>query len=234
MVLYRFSLTALSGWCPKMVGQQCCTGDQIIFDHSITNAIGSTWSIGAMWQVGAAGALQAGRPAQGEVLSTKLQQKADKIPTSHMKSASLLNTCITSLSEQQKSPVFHLKLHLVVEGLPVQTKAALCRVGLNFVSEGNYAGPPAMRCDFSVDGQRALIGWDWNVLTAWGDVDMETTWAPAMAPGATELEIPIVFTGSWRTQRERYSADCVKFALLQICLKWNPRENADLPKRKIT
>lgn len=71
-----------------MVGQQCCMGDQIIFDHSINNAIGSIWSIGAVRQIGAAGALQAGGPAQSEVVSTKLQRKEDKTPTSHMKSVS--------------------------------------------------------------------------------------------------------------------------------------------------
>lgn len=164
-------------------------GDQIIFDGAINNAIGSIWSIRTMWQVSAAGALQAGRPAQGEVLSTILQQKADK-------------TRVISLLEQQKSLIFYLELHLVVERLPVQTKVTLCWVELNFVREVDHTGPPALCCDFSADGQRALTGWDWNVVAAWGDVDMETTWATAMAPGATKLEIPIVFTGSWRTQRE--------------------------------
>ena len=66
-----------------MVGPQSCLGDQIIFDHSISNSIASTWSIGAMWQIGAAGALQAGRPAQRAVLSTKLQQKASRTPVTH-------------------------------------------------------------------------------------------------------------------------------------------------------
>lgn len=61
-----------------MVGQQCCAGDHIIFDHSINNSVDSAWAVGAMRQIGAAGALQAGRPAQGEVPSTKLQQTADK------------------------------------------------------------------------------------------------------------------------------------------------------------
>lgn len=129
-------------------------GDQIVFDHSIDNAIGSTWSIGAMCQIGAAGALQAGRPAQGEVFSTNLQPKADKTP----KSASSPNTCIVSLYERQKSVASYLKLHLVVEGLPVQTKVRLCRADRGFVREVNYAGAPALRRDFSSDGQRALIG----------------------------------------------------------------------------
>lgn len=107
-----------------MVGQQCCAGDHIIFDRSINNSIDSAWAVGAMRQIGAAGALQAGRPAQGEVPSTKL------------------------------------KLHLVVERLPVQTKVTFCCVDLICVREGNYAGPPALRSDFSANGQRALIGCD--------------------------------------------------------------------------
>lgn len=62
-----------------MVGQQSCAGDHIIFDRSISNSIDSAWAVGAMRQIGAAGALQAGRPAQGEGPSTKLK------PTSQMK-----------------------------------------------------------------------------------------------------------------------------------------------------
>lgn len=173
LVLYRFSLTALSGRSIKVVGQQCCLGDQIIFDRSINNAIGSICSIGPMWQIGATGALQAGGPAKGEVLSTKLQQKKQTNPQHHTWNQCLNFTRVISLSEQQKPPIFYLKLHLVVERLPVQTKVTLCRVDLNFISEVNYTGPPALRCDFSTDGQRPLIGWDWNVAAAWGDVDME-------------------------------------------------------------
>lgn len=68
-----------------MVGQQCCAGDHIIFDRSINNSIDSAWAVGAMRQIGAAGALQAGRPAQGEGPSTKLNKEQTKTPTSQMK-----------------------------------------------------------------------------------------------------------------------------------------------------
>lgn len=85
------------------------------------------------------------------------------------------NTRIVSLSEQQKPAIFYLKPHLVEKWLPEQTKAALRRVELIYVGEVNYTVLPALRWDFSTDGQRALIGREWNAFTAWPDVDIEST-----------------------------------------------------------
>lgn len=89
MCLYRRALTAVSGKSIKIVGWQYFMGDQIIFDHSVDNAVFPFRSVMGMWQIGAAGALQAGGPAQCEVLSSKLQQREGKIL--HMRTPALLH-----------------------------------------------------------------------------------------------------------------------------------------------
>lgn len=138
-------------------------------------------------------------------------------------------TCIISLSGQQKSAIFHLELQLVEKRLPVQTKVTLRWVELVSVREGHHAGAPALRRDFSTDGQRALIGWDCDAITARGDVDTESAWAAAVAPGATKLEIPIIFTGGWRTQTQ------IRHRLSQVWCRitgiWNKIYNL-LPLKK--
>lgn len=39
MCLYRFALTAVSGVCFEIVGQQYFMGDQIVFDPSVDDAV---------------------------------------------------------------------------------------------------------------------------------------------------------------------------------------------------
>lgn len=78
MCFYSSALTAVSGVCFEIVGQQYFIGDQIIFDPSVDDAVFPFRSVTVMWQIGAAVAPQACGPAQSEVLPSELQQKEDQ------------------------------------------------------------------------------------------------------------------------------------------------------------
>lgn len=59
----------------EIVGCLNFIGDWITFDRSIEDAVGCCGCVGAMRQICAAGMLQAGRPAQSNVLSFDLYNK---------------------------------------------------------------------------------------------------------------------------------------------------------------
>lgn len=75
---HPFSLTAVDGASRETVACQCINAEQIIFDISIADAIACCVLVCIIRQIRAAGALQAGRPAQSEVLSFDLYNKIRK------------------------------------------------------------------------------------------------------------------------------------------------------------
>jgi len=72
---HSFSLTAVDGLSAELVGCHDFVCDVIVFDSAIGDAVGCLGCVGAVRQIGAAGALQAGGPAQSEVLPSDLYRE---------------------------------------------------------------------------------------------------------------------------------------------------------------
>lgn len=96
--------------------------------------------------------------------------------------------------------LIYLQFQLVQQWFPVQTEVTFLLWLKSILVEGNDIRPRTLGCDLPIDGQRALIGWDRDPITAWGEVEAQAQ-ALAMVPGATKFQVLIIFTWTWRRQK---------------------------------
>lgn len=92
----------------------------------------------------------------------------------------------------------YLELHLVQQRVPVKAEVSVL---IWRESEGDRIRETTLGGDLALDGQRAFVGRDRQLVTAGGQLDVQAQGALAMHPDAAELQVQVILTWTWGRQK---------------------------------